>query len=165
MCPFSRHLFAFFGTTALVGSALFVVTEFGAMAEDSARLQYLSSEDEKWETELELTRGRETTTRDIGAALCDNRLTLTEAIDAVMALAEDSPDWIEQLRGRYCSYGFLLPTATDREVMTRYLRVHIEAMKSVAESAGESTRVVAFSAHLAHLGDGHDSVPAPRAHK
>ncbi|QJW98877.1 hypothetical protein [Frigoriglobus tundricola] len=166
MRPFARNLTAFSGAAALIAVGLFVVMEFGTLAEDSASLRYLTAEDQKWDDELELARGRETVSRDIATALCEDRITVTEAIDSVMSLAGDSPDWVAQLRSRYSRYGFVPPTATDRDVMTQYLRVHIESMKCSAESTDDRPRAALLSACLAHFADeGHTSLPAPPSHK
>ncbi len=166
MRPFTKRPAVFLGPVVLLAIGWLAVMEFRDISADSAQLRVLAAEDQKWEAELERARGRETVGHDIAAALCDGRITLEEAIESVMTLADDSPDWVVMLRSRYCYHGYVPSTASNHDVMTRYLRIQLESMKSVAESAGDRPRVVSLSAHLAHLEDGgHASLLAAPSHE
>jgi len=118
---------------------------------------------------LEQAQRRNAVSDDIAISLCENRITMHEAIRAIGAFAESSPDWLTRLRTVYHSHGSISPTATDHDVLVRYLRARIESLIRTAKVLGDPHRVAVLSARLARFdqeahGPPH-SPPAPYSHR
>ena len=97
---------------------------------------------------LEQAQLRNTVSDDIAASLCDDRITMTEAITAIGAIMENSPDWSAQLQAVYRRRGTVAPTATEHDVQVRYLRTRIESLIWKAEAVGDTARATTLSARL-----------------
>jgi hypothetical protein len=89
-------------------------------------------------------------TADIARDLCEDRITFTEAIDTLCAIAETSRQWVSDLRVSYSS-DYLSATATDRDVMVCYLLLKIKAMRILAEKQGDTAQAAFLSARLTRL--------------
>ncbi|QJW94037.1 hypothetical protein [Frigoriglobus tundricola] len=118
---------------------------------------------------LEQARRREVVCDDIAISLCEDRITLDEAIKDIGAFADSSPDWIVQLRAVYSGRGDVAPTATDREVLARYLRARIKSLIGTAEAVGDTARATALSARLTRFDrearEHPGSAPAPQTRR
>ena len=90
-------------------------------------------------------------TTDIVSSACDGRMTLNEALDALLALAQTSPDWLAGLRCGYRGKYGLSFTPTDREVMSCYLVFKIESLRAMAIEMGNTAHAAFLSDRLASI--------------
>ena len=124
--------------------------DFWNLGAEKSRLETALAEQEDWDSAGEEVRRRGEVVDGIAANWCDGRLTLPEAVDAVSAVVRTSPDWFDQARFYYEARG-LPPTATDRDVVTWYLRVKLESMLARVEHTGDLSRAAVLAARLAQF--------------
>jgi hypothetical protein len=122
--------------------------DFWHANDEAAQLRAETEQRRDLEFEHEQLRHRNAAGQQIALSLCEDRIGAREALDAIAALAEISPDWFAQLRVHYRSSVWGTPAATDLEVKARYLRVKIEQMIRTAEISGDAPRVAFLSARL-----------------
>jgi hypothetical protein len=86
----------------------------------------------------------------IAVFLCEHKITLSEAVGSMLSVADANPEWFAHTKRNI--HTFLLPsTASDRDVLARYLFGRIEMMLWTEENNGEMKRSSALSARLTEL--------------
>ncbi|HEV3436802.1 MAG TPA: hypothetical protein VG122_05545 [Gemmata sp.] len=125
--------------------------DFWNLSREEAQLRAATTRREELNAQCERVLRRMEVAEHIAAALCEDRLTLSEAIEGITTLAGAAPEWFAQLRDSYHTHVVVSPTATDRDVVFRYLLLTIEMMRLSAELQGDTTRTIAISARLVQL--------------
>jgi len=125
--------------------------DFWNASDDEAQLRAEAHQRQDLELEHQQILERCAVGNEIARNLCDDRVSFSEALDAVAELADAFPDWFAKLKTHYRT-GIAFPAATaDNEVMARYLRVKIEQMLRSAEILGDAPRAAVLSSRLAHF--------------
>jgi hypothetical protein len=103
------------------------------------------------ETVHEQARQRGEVVARIVADLGDDRLTLTEALEALAELARSAPDWFAKLRTHYQLVEVVSPAATDQEVLIQFLIVRLRTAIAGAQDLGDAARAAVLSARFTRL--------------
>jgi hypothetical protein len=125
--------------------------DFWKLDDALAQLRETAEEEQDLEDRAAAERRRVEVVTDIASSLCDGRLTLNEALNALCDRALSSPDWLARTRVIYVERQGISATSTDREVMSRYLLIKIRWMQECAEQAGDTSRAAFLSARMASI--------------
>ena len=125
--------------------------DFWNLGHDEDRLRREIDEGQNWDNAREQLQRRRELTQHITHRLCEGSISLDEAVDSISTLAQAYPRWFEAVQISYRETGVILPTATDRDVLTRYLLTAIKGMLLHAEGLNDTSRSAFLSARLARL--------------
>ena len=87
----------------------------------------------------------------LATTLCDRHATLHESADALLVLADASPEWFLWTTDHYRACGLVGPHATGHDVAVRRLLLWIDSTRWAAERSGDPSRAAALSARLTEL--------------
>jgi hypothetical protein len=141
------------GAATLATVAALVAPDQIRAAQQDLRAESETATDEgrKLDAEREVVLRQAAVGDQIAVNLCDERITLAEALETVTAMARCAPDWFAHLRRLYRAAGKVSPAAADREVTAEYLLTKIESMAMSAEQLGDAERAAALSGRLRRL--------------
>lgn len=125
--------------------------DFWNLDEEKNHFEAVQEEAQRLDAVSERLAVRLAVSERLASGLCEDRITLDEALDELRALGQDDPNWFAGLRSSYCLYGHLPQTATDRDVLARYLRGTIEGMQPVALQLGDFSRAAFICERLVRL--------------
>lgn len=100
---------------------------------------------------LQHTHRRIEATDRIALNLCDDRIELDQAVDALTSMARSDPEWLARLRYNYGVARYVSPTASDRDVLCWYLYVKLHMFRETARYFGDASRATVISERLARL--------------
>jgi hypothetical protein len=124
-------------------------SDLRSWAGEAAELEQSSSEGTGLDSRLEAQKRHAAAGQDIALRLCEDRLTLSAAIESAAVLAGNSPEWFARLRVNYRAGGRVSAAAPDRDVIVCYLRTQIVRLITEAEFLKDGPGATRLSARLA----------------
>ena len=122
--------------------------------EQKNRLEVAGEEARRLDAVSERFAVRSAVSQSLASDLCQERITLDEALDVLAAIARNDPDWFATLRSGLCLSAYLPQTAADRDVLTHYLRGKIESMQWDAMHLGDPSRAAVIRERLVRFDEG-----------
>jgi hypothetical protein len=125
--------------------------DFWNVSADEADLRAAEDESRDLEADHERSRQRTTVVTRIVNELSEDRVHAADALEELAAVARSSPEWFATLRTHYQLMGFVTPTATDHEVLIKFLLVRVQARLNTAEHECDAALAPVISARRVRL--------------
>jgi hypothetical protein len=137
--------------------------DFWNVGTDEADLKAATLEARDLEADHDRSRRRGEVVAQLVTSLSEDRITATEALDELAALARCSPEWLSGLRFHYQALEFVSPSAPDQEVLIRFLHIRLETERLAAEDRGDTARAAVLAARLVRYDNEIQHLPSPAA--
>jgi hypothetical protein len=117
---------------------------------ESAQLESMTEKSRDLDGKIKEQKRRSEMINSIAITICNGHITLSDGIELIHRLLENSPYKRVDLRTGYIYAHYLRPEATERDVYACFLLITIKSLQLTSEIKGDRTSAAFFSDRLIH---------------